>query len=315
MSTANDNAPSPAPDVPPHVLPQGQPAGSHDDTHIFRQQSGQSHPQVVATFRRHRLLRTAGGNLARGHGSRVPRAQPALDRCVAVKVILDGSFAPDDQVRRFATEARAVANLKHPNIVAIYEYGESGGQPYLVMEYIAGQNPTNWRNAQTSYDERALIKLTRSIALAFGYAHKHGVIHRDLKPSNVLVDRQDVPHVVDFGLAKLAKNDSSLTAAGVVIGTPSYMAHRAGSGRSIANWSSGRRIWLGRNSVRAVNGPATLSSGNAGWHIAPSANEIAGAAPILESGRIARVGGYLPEMFGKKIPPIGIPVRAIWPPI
>ena len=161
--------------------------------------------------------------IARGGMGVVFRArQRALGRIVAVKVILDGDFSSIDQVRRFCTEAQAAANLKHPNIVAIHELGQHDGRPYLVMEFIEGEPLAV--AVSGGLDERRAAELLLQIAEAVEHAHQHGVVHRDLKPSNVLVDRQGLPHLVDFGLAKLIHQDSSATADGAVIGTPSYMS-------------------------------------------------------------------------------------------
>jgi serine/threonine-protein kinase len=169
--------------------------------------------------------------IARGGMGVVYRArQRALGRTVAVKVILDAAFSHPEQVRRFETEAQAAANLSHPNIAAIYEFGTHDGRPYLLMEYIDGAPLTAWRESQPNRDERTVAELMRSIALAIEHAHQHGVIHRDLKPSNVLVDRMGAPRIIDFGLAKLITHDASLTASGTALGTPSYMAPEQATG-------------------------------------------------------------------------------------
>lgn len=163
--------------------------------------------------------------IARGGMGVVYRArQRELGRVVALKIILNGSFSSAAQVSRFHTEAQAAANLHHPNIVTIHEFGEYQGRPYLVMEHIEGDRLVGPSDASAPPDERRVAELVKTIALAVKHAHQQGVIHRDLKPANVLIDRQGAPHIVDFGLAKLTQHDSALTADGAVLGTPSYMA-------------------------------------------------------------------------------------------
>src|SRR5437764_594606 len=161
--------------------------------------------------------------IARGGMGAVFRArQVSLKRLVAVKVLLAAEFANETSRERFRREAEAVASLNHPNIVSIYEVGEHEGLPYFSMELIEGRSLADLTREKPVPARRA-ARWLKTIAEAVHYAHQHGVLHRDLKPSNVLVDKADVPHVTDFGLAKRIEIGEALTQTGQVLGTPSYM--------------------------------------------------------------------------------------------
>jgi serine/threonine protein kinase len=162
--------------------------------------------------------------------------QIGLDRIVALKTILSGQFASEADVERFYTEARAAANLQHPNIVAIHEVGQHDGQHYFSMDYVEGRNLASLVEAGPLPVSQAVTYL-KGIAEAIHYAHQQGILHRDLKPSNILIDSFDEPRITDFGIAKRIgardvpvsmkagnSTETSLTAAGEVVGTPSYMS-------------------------------------------------------------------------------------------
>jgi WD40 repeat protein len=175
--------------------------------------------------------------LGQGGMGRVYKArQRGLGRLVALKVLrLGGPGAEADRVR-FRTEAEAAARLDHPHIVPVYEVGEHDGQPYLAERYVAG-GPLSRHLGRFRDDPRAAAGLAATLARAVHHAHERGVLHRDLKPGNVLLEWQagpaapPVPHVGDFGLARLLDQDSALTRTGDLVGTPSYMApEQAGGG-------------------------------------------------------------------------------------
>jgi tRNA A-37 threonylcarbamoyl transferase component Bud32 len=152
--------------------------------------------------------------------------QKHLDRLVALKVLppeisRDGSFA-----ERFAREARALAKLNHPNIVSIFDSGESDGLFYFVMEFVDG---TNLRQAMkaSQISPREALAIVPVICDALQYAHDIGIVHRDIKPENVLLDKKGRVKIADFGLAKLLNPrtpDIALTQTGLMMGTPKYMA-------------------------------------------------------------------------------------------
>ena len=169
--------------------------------------------------------------IARGGMGVVYRArQLSLNRLVALKVVLHGPFSSPDFVRRFRQEAQAVAALRHPNIVAVYEVGEDHGNHFLALELVEGRSFAELARARPLPAKRAAHYL-KIVAEAVAHAHQRGVLHRDLKPSNILLDELDQPRVTDFGLAKLVDGDAGLTVTGQVLGSPHYMPPEQAAGR------------------------------------------------------------------------------------
>lgn len=162
--------------------------------------------------------------LARGGMGVVYEArQASLNRAVAVKMILSAHLASEADVRRFYIEAKAAANLDHPNIVPIYEIGEHDGQHYFSMKLIKGGNLAD-RIPDFAKDPEATARLMATVARAVDAAHRKGIVHRDLKPANILIDEAGQPHVSDFGLAKELGSGDGLTKSGAIMGTPGYMS-------------------------------------------------------------------------------------------
>jgi serine/threonine-protein kinase len=169
--------------------------------------------------------------VARGGMGVVYKArQVSLNRIVAVKMILAGRLAGDDDVRRFRAEAEAAANLRHPNIVAIHEVGAFRGQHYFSMDFVEGRSLAQIVRESPLSAARAAAYV-RIVAEAIHHAHTQGILHRDLKPSNVLVDVDDQPRITDFGLAKRFAAGSETTFSGAVVGTASYMPPEQAAGQ------------------------------------------------------------------------------------
>lgn len=163
------------------------------------------------------------GEIARGGMGVVYKArQIALNREVAIKMILSGQFANDDEMERFYAEAEAAASLNHPNIVTIYEIGEIDGRHFFSMEYVPGDSLADLVRERPLAPRRAANYIS-GICEAVQLAHDNGILHRDIKPANVLVNTKDIPLVTDFGLAKQVHEKSGMTIEGSVLGTPSYM--------------------------------------------------------------------------------------------
>ena len=133
------------------------------------------------------------------------------------------------EILRFQAEAEAAANLRHPNIVAVYETGEHDGQHYFSMEYVPGRNLADIGRDRRVPSARA-ARYAKTIADAIHYAHEQGTLHRDLKPSNVLIDSNDQPRITDFGLAKRLRGDSGVTVTGQLLGSPGFMPPEQMSG-------------------------------------------------------------------------------------
>jgi protein kinase-like protein len=154
-----------------------------------------------------------------------------LERTGAVKVMQ--AMSPDaDSVARFRYEAKAIAKLRHPNIVDVYDFGEFEGTPYMIVEYVPGGSLAS-RMSRGTLDQATALKYLRGIAAGLDYAHQHGVVHRDVKPANVLLTDDDAPVLADFGLAKLLQGSSLKSMTGVTTGTPAYMAPEQVTGSKV----------------------------------------------------------------------------------
>ena len=164
------------------------------------------------------------GELGRGGMGVVYKArQVGLDRIVALKMVLAGAHAGEEQLSRFYAEAQAVAHLTHPHIVQIFDVGERDGLPYFSLEFVDGGSLAQ-TIAGKPQTPRFSAGIVRDLARAMDVAHKRGIVHRDLKPANILMTAASEPKITDFGLAKRLEGDSQQTRSGAIMGTPSYMA-------------------------------------------------------------------------------------------
>lgn len=155
--------------------------------------------------------------------------QPSLNRNVAVKVLAPYLAHDKDFVRRFEQEARSTANLTHPNVVNIFDIGESEGYHFIVMEYVDGVSLKEILDKNGAFPEPRAWHIISQVASALDYAHSRGVIHRDVKPANILVSDKDHVTLTDFGIAK-AIEGSRLTQTGTILGTPEYMSPEQATG-------------------------------------------------------------------------------------
>ncbi len=192
------------------------------------------------------------GELGRGGMAVVYRArQVALQRTVALKMILNGAHAGPKELARFRAEAAVIARLQHPNIVQVYDVGEAAGRPYFALEFVAGGSLAQHLRG-TPQPIRPAAQMVETLARAVHVAHANGVVHRDLKPANILLSDSGVgrgewsknptaaahrsplatnqPKIADFGVARCADGDGEApgqrdpTVTGEILGTPSYMA-------------------------------------------------------------------------------------------
>jgi tetratricopeptide (TPR) repeat protein len=155
-----------------------------------------------------------------------------LDRLVAVKIPHKGQLSLTE-IERFLREARAAAQVRHPNIVSVHEVGLADQFVYIVSDFIEGISLDNWLvDQRPSYRDSA--RLCAKVSEALHHAHQQGIIHRDLKPGNILIDRAGEPHITDFGLAKRETSEVTMTMEGQVFGTPAYMSPEQAKGQGHA---------------------------------------------------------------------------------
>jgi beta-lactam-binding protein with PASTA domain len=177
---------------------------------------------------RYRITRKLGGG---GMADVYLAEDQELGRRVAIKVLHD-RYANDDQfVERFRREATHAAGLSHPNIVSIFDRGETNGSYYIVMEYVEGRTLKELIRSRGPCPIQVAIAYTRQILAALRYAHRNGVIHRDIKPHNVIVDAEGVVKVTDFGIARAGA--SQMTEEGAIIGTAQYLSPEQARGAPV----------------------------------------------------------------------------------
>ena len=156
-----------------------------------------------------------------------------LERDVALKVLHQQFLADGEQVERFRREARAVAQLSHPNIVTVIDRGEQEGRQYIVFEYVDGENLKALVEREGPLPERDAIELALQVARALGFAHEQGLVHRDVKPQNVLLNDGGDTKVTDFGIARSLDVHGGLTQTGTVMGTSDYIAPEQARGSRV----------------------------------------------------------------------------------
>jgi formylglycine-generating enzyme required for sulfatase activity/tRNA A-37 threonylcarbamoyl transferase component Bud32 len=186
-----------------------------------------SGPEKVLSFGDYEVLEKLGRG---GMGVVYKARDTRLNRIVALKMILSGEHAGEADLRRFRTEAEAIARLQHPNIVQVHEVGEHDAKPFFALEFCAGGS-LNRKLDGTPWQPKEAARLVETLARAMQAAHDKKVIHRDLKPANVLLTESGELKISDFGLAKKI-DETGQTASGVIVGTPSYMAPEQAGGQS-----------------------------------------------------------------------------------
>jgi serine/threonine-protein kinase len=169
--------------------------------------------------------------LGQGGMARVYRGrQENLDRQIAIKVLPPYYAADPAFIERFKLEARAMAQLAHPNIVIIHDTGEESGRLYIIMEYVAGG--TLRKKIAAGMPMSEITRIVNEVASALTYAHSRGIVHRDVKPVNVLMDTNGRAVLSDFGIAKILQTSAVLTQSGAGVGTPEYMSPEQCRGNS-----------------------------------------------------------------------------------
>lgn len=213
-------------DAPQGLCPHCVLQGAIASTPLEKSNLGSTPPAIQAVraaFPHLEILELIGRG---GMGFVYQARQPKLDRLVALKLLAVELSSDPLFVERFNREARALARLNHPGIVAVYDFGVSSGFCYLLMEFVDG---VNLRQAMETgrFTQSEALTLVPKICDAIQFAHEQGVLHRDIKPENILLDSQGQVKIADFGIAKLVGEDSpdlTLTLRGARLGTPTYMA-------------------------------------------------------------------------------------------
>src|SRR5271170_5074178 len=170
--------------------------------------------------------------VARGGMAQVYRARDLLlDRPVALKVLFPELSTDATFVERFRREAQAAANLSHPNIVSVFDWGESESTYFIVMEYVDGEPLSSIIRTQAPLGPAHTAAIGADIAKALSFAHRHGVVHRDVKPGNVLITSDGQVKVTDFGIARaIGGGDEQVTQTGLVMGTATYFSPEQAQG-------------------------------------------------------------------------------------
>jgi len=179
----------------------------------------------------YRVLKVLG---AGGMGVVFRAEDPQLQRLVALKAMLPDLAANESARQRFLREARAAAKLKHDHIVSIYQVGEDRGAPFLAMEFLEGEALEDRLKREGKLPMAEVTRIGREIAEGLQAAHEHGLIHRDIKPGNVWLEgKRGRAKILDFGLARSAKDDVHLTQSGAIVGTPAYMPPEQARGEAV----------------------------------------------------------------------------------
>jgi len=224
--------------------------------------------------------------LGRGGMGIVYRArQLALQRVVALKVLLSGAHAGPKERAAFRTEAEAAARLHHPNIVQVYDIAEHDGLPYFSFEFVDGQN-LEQKAAGRPLPPGQAAALVETLARAMHHAHQQGIVHRDLKPSNILL-AELTPKITDFGVAKLLDAERGQTATGDFLGTPHYMAPEQASGHSKESGPAADVYSLGAILYQLLTGRPPFQGA--------SALEILEQVRFREAAPPSKVERYLPR--------------------
>jgi serine/threonine protein kinase len=157
--------------------------------------------------------------------------QIKLERPIALKIIHPNLVSDNESISRFNREARDMAALSHPNIVAVYDFGTEDGYHFISMEYLQGKNLSEIIRQEGRLDELKIVKYIAPIADALNHLHENGLVHRDIKSSNIFITTNDRPLLMDFGIAY--HQDKTITLGGAILGTVEYMSPEQARGESI----------------------------------------------------------------------------------
>ena len=158
---------------------------------------------------------------------------PVMNRAVAVKILTGNAAADPEAKARFLREAQTAGGLAHDNVIRVYDFGEQDGRPYMVMEFLEGEDLREAINSGRAGDLRNRLRMAREIAKALEYIHSEAIVHRDIKPDNIHIDTAGRVRLMDFGIAK--RQELNLTRAGFTLGTPYYMSPEQVRGEQVTH--------------------------------------------------------------------------------
>ncbi len=200
-----------------------------------------------------------------GMGSVFEAEHVRMKRRVAIKILADQYARMPDVVKRFKREATAGGKLAHSNIAQIHDIDEQDGLFYIVSEFVEGRSLEKLLQEEGKLRPERAVKVLRGILAGLQHAHDAGIVHRDIKPGNVLLTTDEIPKLIDFGIAKDAESQTMLTLAGSVLGSPSYMSPEQAQGGEVGPWSdqyssgtvlfallTGRKPYEGKNLVETL---------------------------------------------------------------
>ena len=228
---------------------------------------------------------TITAEVARGGMGVIYRAtDPGANREVAIKVLLTNTSAGSVAKKRFAREARALAKLRHKNVVAVHSVGEHEGNPYIVMDFVAGESLGERLEREGSLPPDEAAAIVRTLATALHYGHEHGVVHRDVKPSNVLLAGDQVL-LTDYGLAKDVDSQTRLTETGHFLGTPGFLAPEQARGDTLAVGPTTDVYGLGATLYALLTGEPPFTG-----------DSLLEVMVAMERGDVAPVSTHRPEV-------------------
>lgn len=251
------------------------------------------------TFGGYELVEVIGQG---GMGTVYKGRQVSLDRTVAVKLLLPALVTNDEFIRRFEREAKSIARLSHPNIVAVLDFGVSeDGLYYMVIEYVQGTSLSAMISDKLMMTFAEFLPVMSQCLAGLDYVSRHGVIHRDIKPDNILVDDTGIAKLADFGLAKDVSennNDTDLTSVGSAMGTPAYMSPEQCMGRTLDVRSD---IYaFGVTAYLALTGEKPFT-GNSGFEVMTKQREYVPPTPAELNPQIhKKISDLIMRMMEKK---------------
>jgi eukaryotic-like serine/threonine-protein kinase len=224
--------------------------------------------------------------IARGGMAQVYRAMDRqLERPVALKVLFPELSVDRTFVERFRREAQAAANLSHPNIVPVFDWGEDDGSYFIVMEYVQGRPLSAVLRDPQRMPFRQIATIGAGVAAALAFAHRHGVVHRDVKPGNVLITPEGDVKVTDFGIARAMNTEESLTQTGAVMGTAAYFSPEQAEGKGVDSRSD------------------IYSLGVVLYEMAVGRPPFTGDSPVAVASKHVRDQPVLPRQVNPSVPP------------